>query len=141
MEDLLARQLPSGFIEYWYGEGNFNRTAYLYALAKSQGCRPAPWTPGLEVGAVPDGDGLLLSINQDATVRFDFARHRRVMQFPKNYVRLNEFPEWFTVDENRLYQLRGPAGEMVRLGSELIEGVRLRAGTWEIRSLYANTTL
>lgn len=132
MEDLLARQLPSGFVEYWYGEGNFNRTAYLYALAKSQGCRPVRWRPGLELGAVRHGSGLLLSLNGDATVRFDFARHKRVLNLAANYVRLNEFPEWYTVDENTLYKLKGPGGEQVRLGAELVEGVPLSAGVWTI---------
>jgi len=28
---MAAMQKPSGFIEHWYGEGNFNRTALLYA--------------------------------------------------------------------------------------------------------------
>ena len=42
-------------------------------------------------------------------IRFDYARHRRVLNFDRNYVRLNEFPEWFVVDENRLYRLRGQA--------------------------------
>lgn len=132
MDGLLARQLPSGFLEYWYGEGNFNRTVYLYALAKSQGCRPLHWTPGLEVGAVRRGDRLLLSLNRDAVIRFDFARHRRVLNLAANYVRLNEFPEWFTVDENKLYEITGPGPARIRLGSELMEGLPLTAGIWEI---------
>jgi len=32
-----------------------------------------------------------------------------VLNLEKNYVRLNEFPEWFTVDENHLYRLRPAA--------------------------------
>jgi hypothetical protein len=133
IDDLLARQLPSGFIEYWYGEGNFNRTVYLYALARSQGCRPAHWKPGMEVGALREGARLLLSLNQGAVIRFDFARHRHVMNLAANYVRLNEFPEWFTVDPNTLYTVTGPGAAQVRLGAELIEGVPLTAGLWEIQ--------
>ncbi|MCC6394391.1 MAG: hypothetical protein IT167_27595, partial [Bryobacterales bacterium] len=75
---------------------------------------------------------LLLALNRDATIRFDFARHRRVLNLAANYVRLNEFPEWFTVDENKLYTLTGPGPAQVRLGSELIQGVPLTAGLWEI---------
>jgi hypothetical protein len=45
---------------------------------------------------------------------------------------LNEFPEWFTVDENTLYRVSGPGGEQVRLGSELIQGISLAVGLWEI---------
>jgi hypothetical protein len=87
------------------------------------------------VGAVRDGDRLHLSLEMPApsVVRFDYARHRRILNLDRNYVRLNEFPEWFAVDENRLYRLRRttPSGpESIRLGSELIEGVRLEPGDW-----------
>jgi hypothetical protein len=70
-------------------------------------------------------------------VQFDPARHRRVLNFAKNYVRLNEFPEWFTVDENRLYRLRSRGGGIVRLGSEMIAGVTLQPGQWTIEPLGA----
>ena len=38
---LRAMQQPDGHFENWYGEGNFNRTAMLYALMQSRGVRPA----------------------------------------------------------------------------------------------------
>ena len=132
---MMAMQQPSGFIENWYGEGNFNRTLMLYILYQSQGCRPDAWVPGLRYGAVRDGDRLYLSIEAPAgwkgLTRFDFARHRRVLNFDRNYVRLNEFPEWYTVDENKLYRL----GDRVYLGSELVAGVRLEPGDWVIEPL------
>jgi hypothetical protein len=56
-----------------------------------------------------------------------------VLQLDRNYARLNEFPEWYTVDENRLYRLRraGEAGAgQVMLGAELVAGVALGAGDW-----------
>lgn len=134
---MLAMQKADGHVEYWYGEGNFNRTALLYAFMKSQGVRPARWVPGLGVGAVRSGDGLVLAIDGPAAwtgrIQFDAARHRRVLQFSRNYVRLNEFPEWFTVDENRLYRLSRDGAEPVeRLGSELIEGVPVSTGVWRV---------
>ena len=55
-----------------------------------------------------------------------------MLNFAQNYVRLNEFPEWFTVDENHLYRLRGPGREQLRLGSELIAGVDLAPGDWVV---------
>ena len=69
-------------------------------------------------------------MNGPQRIRFDFARHRRVLNFAQNYVRLNEFPEWFTVDENHLYRLRGAGAEQIRLGSELIAGIELAPGDW-----------
>ncbi len=130
MKVMLAMQQPDGNIENWYGEGNFNRTAMLYALMKTQGCRPERWTVGLEIGAVRQGRQLHLTLSDVARVRFDFARHRRVLNFARNYVRLNEFPEWYTVDENTLYRLRQGGQAHIRLGSELIAGVLLAPGQW-----------
>jgi len=141
MKVMTAMQQPSGLIEHWYGEGNFNRTGMLYLLYKSQGCRPERWLPGIGVGAVREGERLYLHLSAPpkwpGSVRFDFSRHRRVLNFAKDYVRLNEFPEWYAVDENRLYRIRsaGGAGQRVRLGSELIAGIRLEPGDWIVEPL------
>jgi hypothetical protein len=137
---MLGMQKPDGHIEYWYGEGNFNRTAMLYALMQSRGVRPAHWRPGMKIGAVQDGPRLHLSLTlpSPTAIRFDHARHRRVLNLDRNYVRLNEFPEWSIVDENTLYRVaRGgdASREMVRLGSELIEGITLASGDWVIEPL------
>ncbi len=133
---MLGMQRPDGHLEHWYGEGNFNRTVMLYALMKSQGVRPRHWKPGVRVGAVRQGERLLLSLEAAApeVVQFDYARHRRVLNLDRNYVRLNEFPEWYTVDENTLYRLRRAEGgeAAVRLGSELIAGVELAPGRWTV---------
>jgi hypothetical protein len=139
MQVMLDMQRPDGHIEYWYGEGNYNRTVMLYALMQSRGVRPAHWRPGIGVGAVQDGPRLRLSlVAPSATViRFDYARHRRVLNLDRNYVRLNEFPEWFVVDENTLYRLSSSAGDEVRLGSELIDGIELQPGDWVVEPLPA----
>jgi hypothetical protein len=139
MQVMLGMQQQDGHIEHWYGEGNFNRTAMLYALMQSRGVRPASWEPGVRVGAVRDGDTLSLDLAMSSPRRivFDYARHRRVWNFDKNYVRLNEFPEWFIVDENTLYRLRRAGASepsLVRLGSELIAGVELAPGAWVIEA-------
>ena len=135
---MLGMQRKDGHIEDWYGEGNFNRTALLYAFMKSQGVRPEHWEPGARIGATRDGDRLRLHLGMPASrrIQFDFARHRRVLNFDKNYVRLNEFPEWFVVDENHLYRL-SPSGGPARvyLGSELIAGVEMSPGDWVVESL------
>jgi hypothetical protein len=138
VEVMLAMQRPDGHIEDWYGEGNFNRTLLLYAYMKSQGVRPVVWEPGVRVGAVTESGRLTLHLEMPAPrpIRFDWARHRRSLNFPANYVRLNEFPEWFPVDENTLYRLKGPAGaDWVLLGSELIAGIEMAPGAWVVESL------
>ena len=140
MDVMLRMQRADGHLEDWYGEGNFNRTALLYAYMKSQGVRPERWEPGVRVGAVRDGARLLLHLDMPAPrrIQFDFARHRRVLNFDRNYVRLNEFPEWFTVDENHLYRVAPAASgspSKVWLGSELIAGVEMAAGDWIVESM------
>ena len=139
MQVMLGMQRADGHVEDWYGEGNFNRTALLYAYMKSQGVRPARWEPGVRVGAVTEDGALRLHLEAPAArrVQFDFARHRRVLNLARNYARLNEFPEWFVVDENTLYRLQpqGGGASLVRLGSELIEGIDLAPGEWTVASL------
>jgi hypothetical protein len=135
MAVMLGMQRADGHVEDWYGEGNFNRTALLHAYLKSQGVRPERWEPGVRVGAVRDGQRLLLQLDMPAArrIQFDFARHRRVLNFQTNWVRLNEFPEWFVVDENHLYRLAPaarPSEARTWLGSELIAGVELAPGSW-----------
>lgn len=129
---MAAMQKPSGLVEHWYGEGNFNRTLLLYILYKSLGCRPDHWVPGLRLGAVRDGGRLYLSLEAPSgwagRIQFDFERHRRVLNYDRNYVRLNEFPEWYTVEENTLYRLGG----RILLGSELIAGIPLAPGNWTV---------
>ena len=129
---MLGMQRPDGHIEDWYGEGNFNRTALLYAYMKSLGVRPVPLGARR---ARRRGAGrravcvAALDMPAPRRIQFDFARHRRVLNLQQNYVRLNEFPEWFTVDENSLYRIgrAGTPGE-IRLGSEMIAGIALDAG-------------
>ena len=146
---MLSMQRADGHIEDWYGEGNFNRTLLLHAYMKSQGVRPEHWKPGMRVGGVREGERLYLSFESPAraVLRFDLARHRRVLNFDKNYVRLNEFPEWYTVDENTLYRVREAASqehERILLGSELIAGIEMAPGEWVVEPLgkapYAKTT-
>lgn len=138
MKVMMNMQQPDGHIENWYGEGNYNRTTLLWALMKSQGVRPRQWEPGVRVGGVVEGRKLYLSLASPKaiTLQFDYARHHRVLNLDKNYVRLNEFPEWFTVDENTLYRVRaaGATTEQILLGSELIEGVALAPGNWTVES-------
>jgi hypothetical protein len=135
---LLAFQQPDGTIERWYGDGNWARTLLLYAMWKTQGTYLDGWREGVKLGAARDGERLLVSLDAPAkwkgTLRFDYARHRRALNFGRNYVRLNEWPEWFTVDENTLYRLTDRVGRTtVRLGSELKDGIEVAgAGRWVV---------
>jgi hypothetical protein len=141
VKTLLAFQKPDGTVERWYGDGNWSRTLLLYALWKTQGAFVEGWREGVKLGAVRDGDRLYVSLEGPSgwkgRLHLDYARHRRELNFARNYVRLNEWPEWYTVDENRLYRVRDGAGrEEIRLGSELKAGIDVAAPSrWTIEPI------
>ncbi|MEP0843015.1 MAG: acetylxylan esterase [Phycisphaerae bacterium] len=111
MTELFAAQKPDGTIEGWYGDGNTTRTALMYALWKTQGLTAAPWPEELQIGAVREADGTLRAwIRSDYAwsghLRFDRPRHRDFFHMPLDYPRINQFPEWFTVDRVASYTVQ-----------------------------------
>ncbi len=134
-------QSEEGTIERWYGDGNWNRTLLLYALMKSQGSYLRNWEEGVELGAVRDGDTLRLTVSSPKAwtggVVFDYARHKRLLNLRKNYVRLNQWPEWYIVDETTLYTVKDvDSGAVeIRLGSELKQGYALRVAAGATRRI------
>jgi hypothetical protein len=114
---IYRKQRADGILEGWHGDGNSARTALMYALWKTQGVSAAPWRDDLRLGAVRGADGgLILSLSVEwpwsGTLRFDRPRHKAVMHLPLDYPRINQFPEWFTVDPLAKYEVRvgdGPA--------------------------------
>lgn len=125
----LARQREDGIIEDWYGDGNYVRTALMYALMKSAGSWVEPWRPDMRLGAVQTDDGFLATLEVDkewsGRLRFDISRHKAYFNLPVNYTRLNEWPEWFTVELDRLYRVTIDGTRETRSGSELAQGLDL----------------
>jgi hypothetical protein len=104
MPYILAKQRDDGIIEGWYGDGNSARTALMVALWKTQGLTAEPWREDLRLGAVRTADGrLLVSLSAewvfDGRLHFDRPRHLKDFHMPSDYPRINQFPEWFTVDQ------------------------------------------
>lgn len=146
MNLMLAIQRDDGIIEGWHGDGNYARTAVMYALWKSKGTRVTPWRGDLRLGAecVPQEDGveeLWISIRSDwawqGRLVFDRPRHREVFGLPTDYPRLNQFPEWYTVDRAANYVVDYGDGKPIeKKGSELLDGLPIqteRDGTLRIR--------
>jgi hypothetical protein len=132
MPTLIAFQKDDGLVEGAYPDGNWLRTVLLYALWKTQGTWLEEWRPGVRLGAVRSSDTIYVTVESPARwsgrLHFDRARHRRVMNLDRNYVRLNEWPEWSPLDENTLYEIRDGAGRtQTLLGSDLIDGVYITA--------------
>ncbi len=124
----LGKQRDDGIVEGWYGDGNYARTALMAALYYTQGVRCRPWNAALRLGAAREGDRLILQLQSDAAwngnIMFDQPRHRLFLHLPTNYPRLNEFPEWFTVQPAARYTVKSSRGEIRELtGPELIAGV------------------
>jgi hypothetical protein len=100
-------QKPDGVIEGWHGDGNFARTTIMYCLWKTKGLTIRPWREDVAFGAVQDGDVLKISISAEASWKgkliFDTPRHQTIMKMPLDWPRINQFPEWFTVKNQKRY--------------------------------------
>ncbi len=121
----------SGIIEGWHGDGNFARTTIMYCLWKSQGITAHPWRSDIQLGAVKNGDEIIISLKADedwqGVLKFDAPRHKSIMQMPVDWPRINQFPEWFTVDKSEVYSVISPFKEnsIVYSGKQLLEGLKV----------------
>ncbi len=104
-----AMQKPDGVIEGWHGDGNFARTTLMYCLWKTGGTTIRPWREDVVFGAVPYEDGLAISMSArkdwKGKLIFDIPRHQVYMHLPMDWPRINQFPEWFTVQAGQTYNV------------------------------------
>jgi len=88
-------------------QANGVRTVLIHSLMHTQGVIARPWRQGLELGAVPHGEGIAIVVraNEDYSgiLEFDIPRHRIYMGFRKDWPRMNTIPEWFTVEPEQSY--------------------------------------
>ncbi|MDO8540615.1 MAG: hypothetical protein Q7S40_09295 [Opitutaceae bacterium] len=136
VEKMRAIIRPSGIVEGWYGDGNTIRTLLMYALWKSQGTQLEPWSRTVALGAVREGDEVTLSVSApegwSGMLRFDYPRHRVHWHLPVNYPRLNEWPEWFAVEDDRRYWVQiGNGVREPRIGAELRRGLAVNVARGE----------
>ncbi len=126
---MLAMQRDDGVIEGWWGDGNYARTALMYALWKTAGCRLSPWREDLRIAASYDEDGKLeIYLNSkkpwSGRLMVDRQRHSQWLGMSVNYPRINAFAEWFTARPLALYRLDGIGRESRTVtGSLLIAGI------------------
>jgi hypothetical protein len=125
-----SKQRADGVIEGWHGDGNFARTSMMYALWKSQGLRLEPWRADVRLGAVQHQGELLISLTAEqpwsGRLVFDRPRHREFLHLPADYPRINQFPEWFTIEASRSYSVQGVASTTKKLaGQKLCDGLPL----------------
>ena len=100
-------QKPDGTIEGWHGDGNFARTTIMYCLWKTQGLTVRPWREDVVFGTARRGETLYVSLEAEepwsGRLLFDTPRHKTVLHLPIDWPRINQFPEWFTVDGEATY--------------------------------------
>jgi hypothetical protein len=121
----------TGIIEGWHGDGNFARTTMMYSLWKTQGATLEPWQENVFLGAELDGDELEISLMSErpysGLLTFDFPRHRVHFNLPIDYPRINQFPEWFVVEEDISYLVHFVNEGKTRnyLGKDLLAGISI----------------
>ena len=134
---MFGMQKPDGIVEGWHGDGNFARTALMYGLWKTQGARLSPWNPSLRIGAASfeRGTYFLLSAqtNWEGKLVFDPIRHKTVLNLPVDYPRINQFPEWFTVDPQVRYSIKSSESKLSDnySGASLLNGIPIKLDAGE----------
>ena len=141
MKVMWSKQQADGVIEGWHGDGNFARTSIMYALWKTQGTSIQPWREDVVLGAVEEAGRLYVSIKAagewSGKLMFDTPRHKTILKLPLDWPRINQFPEWFTVDANDLYSVGLEPGETLGsfTGQQLSEGIELSLEAGEEKRL------
>jgi hypothetical protein len=130
---LFGAQDGDGRVEDAYLDGNFIRTALLYAAWQGRGVRAEPWEPGTMLGAATDGGCLAVAVATGRAWRgrviFDTPRHREHLGLPADYPRLNAWPEWWAAEPGRRYAVTLPDGSVRQSsGEDLAAGLPLALG-------------
>lgn len=119
----------SGIIEGWHGDGNFARTTLMYCLLMTGDLTIHPWRADVIFGAVEMEDGLCIALRAgqewEGTLVFPPERYRDLLNLPMDYPRINQFPQWFTVGDDRNYSLSGGL-EQTLPGAVLKKGIPLK---------------
>jgi len=129
IRDMWSKQRADGVVEGWHGDGNSARTAIMYVLWKTQGTVIRPWRKDVRFGAVRHGDAVCISLAADepwtGRLIFDVPRHKVHMKMPLDWPRINQFPEWFTVEEGAFWTVEdlAAASKKTCTGRQMREGV------------------
>jgi hypothetical protein len=138
---LFSFQRPDGLVEDNYLDGNFVRTAMLYAHSLTAGVWLDPWRADVIVGAALDGPCVQLATGSaepwEGVIRFDSPRHREQLNLPTDYPRLNEWPESFTAVAGQEYALTGTASLAgTYTGESLVAGIPIRLASAQTFDLF-----
>lgn len=113
----------------------------MYCLWKTMGLTISPWREDVVFGAVYDKDGLKISISSerqwDGKLIFDTPRHKTIMRLPLDWPRINQFPEWFTVEGHRLYMVHDLTynSKTAYTGKQLADGIDIHTDQSTVKYL------
>ena len=131
MKVMWGMQKDNGIIGGAHPDGNFERTAIMYALWKTQGVHCLPWREDLKFGSEMKAGKLYISISSEnpwnGKLTFDYRRHKEILHLPIDYPRINQFPEWFIAEDQKEYRLVGNKykSKEYLTGAELKNGIGL----------------
>lgn len=138
------KQQPSGVIEGWHGDGNFARTTIMYCLWKTKGTYLQPWRDDLEIGAEQKDDLLYITIyaakDWSGKIMFDTKRHSDFLHLPADWPRINQFPEYFTVEKEKNYVVK-PDNSKIKMfvsGEDLRNGFQISVSGGKTAKLIVN---
>lgn len=137
MKVMWGMQQENGIIGGAHPDGNFARTAIMYALWKSMGVHIIPWRPDVMAGAELNDGKLLVFLRANEAwsgkLTFDYSRHKEILNLPVDYPRINQFPEWYTVEGDQNYEVLDITRKTksVHTGNELKNGITVRLGAGE----------
>jgi len=122
-------------------QANGVRTVIMHALMHTRGLIARPWSLGMELGACPSGDGLVVAIgakkDYQGKIVFDIKRHKHYVRFAKDWPRMNTLPEWYTVELEKSYKVTDlRSGKAVTYtGRQLHAGLPIRLKATETATL------
>jgi len=123
-----------------HDDGSTGRCLCTHMMVCSRGVRHEPFQEGLQIGGMPFGDGLVLSLESEEPYRGKLRFDRPRCVYPTgtlDWARLNEMPAWFVVEPEKKYivTLNG-SQEMVMLGEKLIDGLSVTVEPGVIRTVW-----
>ena len=134
-------QKADGVIEGWHGDGNFARTSIMYALWKTKGLWIDPWREDVQLGAVERDDVLYLTVQAampwEGKIMFDRPRYRDFLNLPLDYPRINQFPQWFSLNTTKTYTIffNDKSDSQNESGKSLSTGLTFSLQAGQVRAL------
>jgi hypothetical protein len=104
----------------------------MYSLWKTRGATISPWRSDVILGAQKADNEtwfvLTAAKEWEGRLLFDAQRHKTNMGLPIDYPRINQFPEWFTVQKEKQYTITSSNKKIAGKykGEDLLKGIQVK---------------